>query len=335
MKQLYRRIKDRLYKVWLKYRPLFYVYFAFIILLIVSIIYRDSYTNMVEKEWDLGEGFVLSWQSSLFQDLLFFGFTGFLSMIITTREPHQENFDTRVHAIANALNVGSRTKDFIKREIEDLMVFNEKTTVNLTIENAYPDKNLLELYYERTTIKSNMCSDVPQDAKLRTNIVPGPDYHGDYGYLKVLTYQYMKDESKRIDVHTGSVYKFSPKGFLDKRTVPIEPHGSILQTLAYNLYCPFNGSKDNMQDVFFTGDLLFTEKFTLTLKNKTNSTIKFDFSYPNRAQPKSKNHQLPPSITGSGQIEPGSQNNRKKDATIVVSDKYLSKSDQFQIFFYT
>ncbi|CAG5072898.1 hypothetical protein DYBT9623_04436 [Dyadobacter sp. CECT 9623] len=327
-------LKRQTIEVWRRFKLLFIIYFLFCICWIVSEYYRVELECAVEGT--LGEGFVLSWQSSLFQDLLFFGLTGFLGLVLSTRLPHEENFETRSNVLANALNVGPEAKRFVREALGDLMVFNKTTTITIHVERFNAEDQIAAVFCTHENTLRNMCSDQPFKFPVSAYVIPGPSQNGEYGYLSKLSFEDKVNMQNSISVHGGGVRHLDKTGFEYDNRLVIAPDGTLVQKLEYLIYCKTDNDKSNPDSTLFFKSQMFTEKFTVQIVNKTGIDLRYTYSYPDRRR-RSDDTNLK-LITESGKVSakkktgrPSTQNDR---VHLVVNNKYMHRQDRFEISLY-
>ncbi|MCF0043657.1 hypothetical protein [Dyadobacter fanqingshengii] len=325
--------KRKTAEVWRRFKPLFVVYFLFVIGWFASEVYRMDLIQIVDFQLGLGDGFVLSWQSSLFQDLIFFGTTGFLGLVLSTRLPHEENFDTRSNVLANALNVGAEAKRFVREALGDLMVYNESAIITIHIEKYWPDHNKVSVFCIHENNLRNMCSDQPFKFPVNAYVMPGPELDGGYGYLSRLAFEDKSNVNNNIFVHDGGVRNIDKSGFEYVNRLEIAPDGIVVQRLEYLIYCNTDNDTQNPDSRLFFKSLMFTENLNVRLVNKSGIDLKYEFSYPDRR--KDHNETQLRIIAGRGKVlnqkASYKRSMRNEGPHVVIKNKYMYRQDRFEL----
>jgi hypothetical protein len=332
----FRSFSKKLKLTWKRFRSLVIVYLIFVGLLVWSHYDYPRFVYLFENRMNWPKGFTSSWQSSLFQDLLFFGFTGFLGLVLSTRLPSEEKYKDRVEAIANALNVGDRVKNYVSDEIKQLTVYHAKSETRLTLDEVFPIPdsdfpNLIGMFCERTYEMTNMCADEVRNLRVNARILPGPSYKDNYGYLKELSYFYRETGATKNILSEGIV-KLDPAGFHHVEPVTLVGNGVVTQKFKYGIYCPADGDKTNLDHCFETAHPFFTEKYTLILKNTSKETIYYEYSYPDRLKVKPGQPQT--LIRGTGILR-GAPSKEQASIATVADGIYMHRADRFSLYLHT
>jgi hypothetical protein len=313
-----------------KFKWIFGAYFLFIILGLISFFFKDELICNLDKKFGPSNGisFYLSWTASLFEDLLFFGIS-FIGLIVSNTLPKDEDFNTRIYSLANASSVRQKSKEYLKSEIEKLLVYNDESQVNIVITNV--SGNLIEVFIEMKNTITNMCSDVAYKFNTEAFVNPTDNLNGDYGYVSYLgIFEKKKENSdnKSNILVNGEIVKLDSKGYSRSTPFEIPKDSSAEWRFCYSIWQEIGGSESNDDDWYYFKAKRFTEFFNMSITNKTNQNIYF--KYRNRKPNENSNNF---ELVLEERCLNGSQGNENYHTIELVNNEQVQPNEKFELFF--
>jgi hypothetical protein len=238
---------------------------------------------------DYNDGFKISIKASFLEDIVFFLFIGFATVIISIINYEDEEFTTRVAVLANAVGNTSESINALVRNVRHHLVFSSCTNELVIIKDVYEEngKYFLKLGLENSSTYHNMCKDEPYDSELfNLTVEPGPkpDKERYYGAItkEVIT---QKGKSPATNVE---LIKFDKKEVYDReRTkLKIEQQSETTIYTEYWLWCYALGMENpelNSNDYLYYSKVSFTtSNFQMAIKNMSSFKIRVQARLLNR-----------------------------------------------------
>ncbi len=289
-------IKDTL----LKFRGILVIYG---LLLVLYFIFFFSLRDKMES-W-MGKEFSLSLSSSLFGDLIFFLFIGFIvsviSAIVTTKPPEDYDFERRATSLANSDAVKDNVviKNFLINDLNESLAYYRKFEIILTVNEFNTDAQAYLVYLQRDQILTNMCRDRPY-LKLDNSFSIDADLEVQNSYGR-LSYMHSYNPVNGVIVHKDcdEAANIQLKNGLNKRDVPLNVRGNEEVGIKFG-YSTWQRSGDISEQsnwVYFQTARYITQLNIKIINRFATKPIKVDvrrFSYSNnRVDSVKKDLQVP------------------------------------------
>lgn len=324
------RTLKKVFVIFNRFQYVILVYLLFVSFWFCAKYYRETWTPQIEGKdnWNLGSGFYVSWLASLSEDILFFGIIGFLALVISTKLPQDEEFNTRVDSITNGKKVGARAKKFLSQKIKELLVYNDKANVKIIIKSIDIEKNIIEIYSDYSNVITNMCKDVDFPLTAGAYVFPTTNNNGDYGYVSYLGIYEEGNPANAKTFYEGDIKRIDKDGIDEDTPFNISANSAAIWKFCYSIWQTINGDRKNENDWYFILTNGFTENFELTLINRTNFNFFYDIKYIDR------NSQTFETKILTERIIKGTNEDGKENKETLLSDIMLYRADKIEIFFY-
>lgn len=259
-------------------------YVFFIVLWLVAWIFQAGLTKFIDTSagLNMGDGFVLSWRASLFEDIIFFGVIGILGLYLSTKLPHDEKFNIRIESIANGKKVGDKARKFLHHRIKRMLVYNDSHLIRIVIKSVDATNKLVEIYAEHSAVCTNMCKDVAYPLDTRAYVKPTHQCNGDYGYVSLLEICEEGNPKNKETLVRGNIHKLTSQGFSKPILFDVPPNGAAFWHFCYSIWQQADGNKSTEDDWYYVENLGFTESLNIELINQTDQDLYFDFQYKDR-----------------------------------------------------
>jgi hypothetical protein len=329
-------IKKRIKHVWARFKWLIILYFLFWILWFFIKLNVAFFENIFTSKFHFTSDFFTAWFSGLSEDLFFFG-TGFLGLVLSTKLLRDEDFETRISALANGRNISREGELELAKNIKKLLSYNTHYETVIEIEEIDTANIHIFAHVDMTCIVANVCEDEEMPAAITTFVEPGEKINGTYGTIyhhivsqlippnykpsknvKISDTKYVIKKGHNLDMNT-----LGGQNYVYKQDYYIVPDGEAKWELAFGAWAPINQNKlDKKKNWFFNSFNAYTENYSFKLVNNLTKTVKFDVSYPNR-------------LTNDNQIVTiENQEIKSGEGKTIVSDVTFHKDDSFSIYFF-
>jgi len=258
-----------------KMRFLFFIYgIVLIIYLVVFGLFQCPANAFLS--YLFGNGFGISFSASAFEDLMMFMFltmaVTILSIKLSTKNPEDHEFDSRIRAIMNSSNVKNdyQVFAFLKDNISLLLAYNKLIKYEIHVNDYFPDEQTFYITIRRIQIMTNMCKDRDFESTGQPiKIQPDVAINGTYGKLKFLSYI---DPDTHVPVgppiysHTGN-YPIAKEGFNVDFKYNITQDCEMGIELIYEVYSKVN-DKDLMDSWSYCAVSKYTSDIQFYIYNK-------------------------------------------------------------------
>ncbi|OOQ57419.1 hypothetical protein [Mucilaginibacter pedocola] len=179
---------------WIEFlRLLFKMRFLFVVYLLVLALYlwifkghKDYWLSALSNYF--GEGFGVSFSASAFEDLMMFMFLtlaiSIISIKLSTKNPEDHEFDSRIKAIMNSQHVKNNFHvfDFLKGKISILLAYNKAVHYDVHIIDYFEETRIFHIIVKRIQVMTNMCKDRDFESPNRAiTILPDKVVNGSFG----------------------------------------------------------------------------------------------------------------------------------------------------------
>lgn len=297
---------NRLEKLIKDYR--FKVIFSIYLLLLV-IVWGGSqlYWCELKSFFDgrYGDGFFQSTMASFLQDFIFFGIIGFASLFVTLARPEDEAFYSRIRALANSNNATESARTYLQMQTKEALAFNSKSKVKLVIREYDKKHNALKISTEIVNNVVNMCKDIEHTmVNTEAKVITEKEINGLSGEVNHLTMTdsitgHREDPIEAYGIHLKQGENFNEP--IDN--FKISPGGTGIWKFCYWIWTIIEPKKENHL-WYFVKFSRFTDKLFLSIENKTDNEICFDFKYKDRPVKRQSTEELPEISKSSIILEP-------------------------------
>ena len=237
--------------------------------------------------WPLGnnigsgqnDSYVISFLASLLEDLIFFGFVGFLVFWSTIKKNSDEPFKVRVKALANNEKVNKlRIESSLEDVIAEALAYCQY--VNLLIEiKDYCEKNnciLLSIKIDARIV--NMCKDIDYSLRTAYFVEPGEKVNGTYGSIQAMGIYNANDvEDKQVFYENDNYELLEPDIVRKTFNFAIAKNGEAISKTGYTIWVKADKNFSDVDNWYFFQLTRFADEFNLTFRNHTNSNILFKY----------------------------------------------------------
>jgi hypothetical protein len=272
-RQLKKMKKNRIKQIWNRFKYVIITYIFVVVITIFSISSQKILSSYFENS------FLTSFNASLLEDLIFFGFLGIVGIYVTTKPFREESFDVRVASLANNVDDDDAI-DFLRKEVQKLLAYTEVSNIRLHIKEIDKENNLIYLFTSIENKILNMCEDV-NFIFFDTNfyVEPNKSMNDDYGYISYMGIQDNQDNKNKKVFFENDIYRFDNRKSI-KRSIQdfkITKGASALWKLCFGTY----GEIENGKEIdWYTINMdKFTRKANLNIVNETDYKLKVEVQF--------------------------------------------------------
>ncbi|MEM9387219.1 MAG: hypothetical protein AAGA68_19310 [Pseudomonadota bacterium] len=261
-------------------RALSIMLFAYLVFLLVFGLMVALFLPQMTATFDrsLLPGFTASFVASFFEDFLFFGVLGVLSLYLAMRNPEDEEFTVRLKSVANGKAVNDRVGEYFVGACRELLAYNSDLKLVVTVKRMSESPRALELHVRFETTIRNMCKDVRYQPIKAQALVESDACVGDtWGSVSYLTVSGGEEDH---EVVLGDPISIDKAGF--RREIPYEvpEDGEVKYRLHYSIWSKLDEDIENLSNWFFTCVSRYTDRVSLEVSNELDQDVAVEIRYP-------------------------------------------------------
>lgn len=266
------------------------------------------------------EDYFFSFHASLVEDLLFFGIIGSIAMFITSKNPEDDIFESRIKSLANNPGVSEDAREQLKDELRNSLAYCKESKTHIKISNYLDSDDTIEVFCNQTSQIFNMCKDIDFIFDEGFEVEPYLPRNGDYGYISNMSvtddnnsdikWVIVEDDILRLDSNKKNVW------YVEDFKIP--KNSSATRKLCFSSYGPLGTNEDNLDDWLELSNHKFTSNAQLSIENNSDIPILCSLKHNNKGSTVVLNERL--------RIDSGKE-------VVVYETKKLGPRDSIYLYF--
>jgi hypothetical protein len=272
------------------------IFRGYLIIIITYVLIVLSYVIffIVFKEWSIakldsvfGSSFGVSFSASLLDDLVIFIVLGLsasiVSTLLSTKEPEENSFETRLKALANSENISidDRLYLFLKKNVSIFLAYNKITKITFTIKEHNQEKGAYYIYVSIDTLITNMCKDNAFEvSEAKVFVEPDVEVNGIFGIIAELKTYHTKTGETLKEIVSQEKIRNKFEQCIQIEVPKNEELGIVLK---YLIWSQTGDDKLNDKLWHFIGVQRYTRSIVIKVINEMECKrpIKYDLRYFN------------------------------------------------------
>ncbi len=236
------------------------------VFLCVFLYFINRYHNLLITDYGYNDSFLISFEASLLEDLLFFAFIGIVLLIDSYKLLEDEDLEIKINAICNGDSCNTNVKSYFTEKIGLYLTHINDLNIKIAITDHNKQDKYVKIYMYYNGNIFNLSKDMDISTIVNSYAVSDTKVNNYYGEIKLLQ---ISDSSDNLLVDDFKSYYLQDNNeFQKQHTTTIKANDYIKHN--YNFWV-WNKTNDN----FIIATERFISNLNIEIQNDTNLKISY------------------------------------------------------------